>query len=236
MIDWDKSAKYNGITVEDLKARIEQFPNSAKKLVVTCDRCIDPEERLVRIYQLNRSGSLPGELCNKCAMNHPDRRKRISEAGIGNTRAKGNSGRKFTDEHRKAISIAKIGKKFTDEHRKAISIARIGKYMGKNSPSWQGGISFGKYCNLFNMAFKNMIRERFHNICFLCGKTKEQEGKNLAVHHVNYDKDCICNRSCEFVPLCTSCHSKTSGKNNRKYWEDLIMGYLYPNSIVIFKF
>ena len=33
-------------------------------------------------------------------------------------------------------------------------------------------------------------------------------------------------KTCEFVPLCQSCHAKTNG--NRQYWENLIMGYLYP--------
>ena len=83
-----------------------------------------------------------------------------------------------------------------------------------------------RYCNLFNEAFKTKIRNRFHNKCFICGKPKQEKDKNLAVHHVNYNKNCLCGMNCEFVPLCERCHPKTNW--NRQYWENLIMGYLYP--------
>jgi len=84
-----------------------------------------------------------------------------------------------------------------------------------------------KYCSLFNTKFKEQIRNFYNRRCFLCGKTEKENGKRLSVHHVNYDKNCLCGLRCEFVPLCSSCHSKTN--TNRKYWEDLIMCYLYPN-------
>ena len=121
----------------------------------------------------------------------------------------------------------RYGKHHSEETRKKMSEAKIGKYSGENNPRWKGGISFGKYCKLFNKSFKNSVRDSYHNTCYLCGKTKEEEGKNLAVHHVNYNKDCLCGSTCEFVPLCASCHAKTN--NNRQYWEDLIMHYLHPN-------
>ena len=95
--------------------------------------------------------------------------------------------------------------------------------------NWKGGISDDKYCYLFNERFKELIRNLYNRHCFLCGKTEEENGRRLDVHHVNYDKNCLCNTECEFVPLCISCHVKTN--HNRKYWEDLIMCYLYPNRI-----
>ena len=99
--------------------------------------------------------------------------------------------------------------------------------IGEKAPGWKCGLSFGKYCKLSNESFKKSVRDNYHNTCYLCGKTKQEEGQNLAVHHVNYNKDCLCGSSCEFVPLCRSCHAKTN--QNRQYWEDLIMYYLYPN-------
>jgi len=97
---------------------------------------------------------------------------------------------------------------------------------GSDSNAWKGGLSFGKYCPLFNNKFKTQIRNDYNNRCFLCGKSKEENVRELDVHHVNYDKNCICGNLCEFVPLCHPCHSTTNG--NRRYWEDLIMCYLYP--------
>ena len=97
---------------------------------------------------------------------------------------------------------------------------------GENSTGWKGGISFEPYCHKFNEAFKESIREKFGRVCFLCPTTEEENGKKLSVHHVSYNKDCLCDDSeCEFVPLCNKCHTKTNF--NRDYWENLIMGILH---------
>jgi predicted DNA-binding protein YlxM (UPF0122 family) len=93
---------------------------------------------------------------------------------------------------------------------------------GEKNHSWRGGISFEPYCPKFNEAFKESIREKFDRVCFLCPTTEEENSRKLSVHHVNYNKDCLCDDSeCEFVPLCTSCHQKTNF--NRDYWEETIM-------------
>lgn len=93
---------------------------------------------------------------------------------------------------------------------------------GINNGRWKGGLSFEPYCQKFNEAFKESVREKFGRVCFLCPKTEVENGNKLSVHHVNYDKDCLCNDSkCEFVPLCMSCHGKTN--KNREYWEAEIM-------------
>lgn len=92
-------------------------------------------------------------------------------------------------------------------------------YSGEKHPNWQGGISFEPYCEKFNYAFKEYIRAKFGRVCFLCPKTEEENGQRLSVHHVNYDKECLCNDNltCQFVPLCVSCNSKAN--KNRRVWE-----------------
>lgn len=102
---------------------------------------------------------------------------------------------------------------------------------GENSPNWQGGLSYGKYCEKFNDEFKEKIRDLFGQRCFICGITEEENNEKLSVHHVNYDKKCLCSSNCEFVPVCRSCHMKTG--RNRRYWEDLIMCHLYPDRITM---
>ena len=103
---------------------------------------------------------------------------------------------------------------------------------GENHPFWDGGISFEPYCPKFNESFKESIRNKFDRKCFICGITEKEMQEDqrrrgtqvykLPIHHVNYNKDCLCDDSeCEFVPLCLSHHAKTN--YNREYWESVIL-------------
>jgi hypothetical protein len=96
---------------------------------------------------------------------------------------------------------------------------------GERSPAWKGGLSFEPYCEKFNEAFKEYIREKFERICFMCPTTEEENRRKLSVHHVSYDKECMCNGvECEFVPLCSVCHAKVNF--GRDLWERLIINTL----------
>jgi hypothetical protein len=84
------------------------------------------------------------------------------------------------------------------------------------------GSSYLPYCSKFNIAFKRRIRARFGNKCFLCGKTREENGGALSVHHVNYNKNAGCdNTDLLCVPLCHDCHTKTN--TNRALWQKTII-------------
>ena len=98
------------------------------------------------------------------------------------------------------------------------------QHQGINVDEFDGFLTDQRYCNLWTEKFRESIRKQFHYICYICGNP--QEDRKLSVHHVNYDKSCLCQKTCEFVPLCGCCHSKTN--YNRQSWENLIMGYLYP--------
>lgn len=93
---------------------------------------------------------------------------------------------------------------------------------GDKSFHWKGGLSFEPYCSKFNSEFKDYIRDKFGRICFLCSKTEKENEQRLSVHHVNYDKSCLCNDNltCQFVPLCRSCNTKVN--SNRDMWEKKI--------------
>ena len=107
---------------------------------------------------------------------------------------------------------------------------------GEESPLWKGGISFGKYCEKWNEEFREYIRAKIGRVCFLCGKTEEENGRKLSVHHVSYDKDCGCAKTeeekkaddatCQFVPLCGSCHSKVHADKDREKWQKFFMSKL----------
>lgn len=106
----------------------------------------------------------------------------------------------------------------TDEVKKRISDA----ISGEKHYNWQGGISYEPYCKKFNEKFKESIRKKFNRVCFICGCTEKENGCKLDVHHVSYNKLCLCDGIvCEFAALCKSCHTKTN--RNRDYWERYIM-------------
>lgn len=94
---------------------------------------------------------------------------------------------------------------------------------GERSPFWKGGISFGKYCPKFNETLKEEVRRAFGRTCVVCG-AHEEEGRRLAVHHVDYNKVQGCKgMRWSLVPLCASCHSKTN--SNRWYWFNKLINY-----------
>lgn len=126
------------------------------------------------------------------ALNDPDYKRKQSEAHRGN---KYSLGAIRSEETRRKIGAAKNG---------------------ENNPHWRGGISFEPYCPKFNNEFKERVRSFFGHRCAECGEP--QNGYKLHVHHVNFNKMSCCDGTPPlFVPLCTSCHSKTN--HNREYWE-----------------
>ncbi|MEK0346453.1 MAG: HNH endonuclease signature motif containing protein [Nitrosopumilus sp.] len=85
---------------------------------------------------------------------------------------------------------------------------------GKNNPNWKGGLSRLPYPFDFNEKLKNLIRERDGHICQLCFKTKEENGKRLSVHHIDYIKENLDPEN--LTTLCSSCNSKVN--KSRKSW------------------
>lgn len=103
--------------------------------------------------------------------------------------------------------------------------------MGENHPMWLGGVSFKPYCNKFNKQRKELVRNKFNRTCFLCGRPEDE--KKLPIHHIDYNKNSICNgKSWPLIPLCSSCHSKTNF--NRWYWFNLLINYWAMNAEIRF--
>lgn len=162
-----------------------------------------------------------------------EERKHISEALMGHklsdeTKAKisaAHAGKVLTDEHKQHLSEAGIGRIVSEETRKKLSNRKHSTETrakmsvlatGENSSQWQGGVSFEPYPPEFNEPLKRQIRERDNYTCQLCSKTKEEEDKKLAVHHIDYDKN-NCNEK-NLTTLCGSCNIKVN--TNREEWTE----------------
>jgi hypothetical protein len=100
-------------------------------------------------------------------------------------------------------------------------------YISGHNPSKRAyidGRSFLPYCEKFNNRFKEQVRIRDGNICQLCGKTQEENGRKLDVHHIHHDKS-NCYPDC--IALCKHCNlHEVEKKDMTKYYEDLFMNNL----------
>jgi len=90
------------------------------------------------------------------------------------------------------------------------------KHLGEIHPNWRGGVSFEPYCEKFNFQLKERVREKYGRRCVVCGKSAEENGRRLAVHHLDGNKMQGCEgQQWKLVPLCASCHSQLH--NGKKF-------------------
>lgn len=226
----EKSAWFGRHHTEETKKKISlktkgrKGPNLGKNLSYETReklRIINTGKTLKEETKLKISKSLKGKYTGE------------KSSGYGRTGDKNPMfGKNHSDETKRKISESRKGKYIgekspffgkhpSNEVRAKMSASKIGLYCGKNNPNWRGGSSFEPYCPKFNREFKIRVRTFFGNKCILCGKTKEENKKNMGVHHVNYEKMVCCNDiEPIFVCLCRSCHMKTNF--NREYWEEFL--------------
>ncbi len=102
-----------------------------------------------------------------------------------------------------------FGKHPGDETRKKMS-----RPLDKN-PRWTGGLSRFPYPITFNGELKERIRTRDHHICQLCGVTQGELVRKLDVHHIDHNKDNLCDTN--LISLCRRCNSRVN--SNREHWQ-----------------
>lgn len=125
-------------------------------------------------------------------------------------------GKRHSEETKEKIRNHFKGKPLSESHKRNIS-----KYWRNNQEKhnfWKGGISFEEYGAEFDSSLKEQIRFRDKYKCQICGCTQLENGKQLDVHHVDYNKKN--NNSNNLVALCHKCHMKTNYK--RKYWKQAL--------------
>jgi predicted restriction endonuclease len=144
-------------------------------------------------------------------------RNKIAEAG---------KGRLHSEESKKKMSESNKGNFPNTETRKKMSISQFKRFKNpENHYNWRGGISREKqsYGIEFNNELREVIRDKYNRACQLCG-IEEKEFKNnfckkLDVHHIDYNKKN--NIEDNLIPLCKSCHTKTTNSNREEYENQL---------------
>lgn len=214
------------ILEEETKAKFGYYSwdwkaGSHKKIIAQCDLC-----GKIRVLGKRDYHALCCSCVHKGLVHSLETRRKLSES---------HKGKKFTEEHRRNLSKVRKGCVLSKEARLNMAKAQKGRHhsvetkqkireankghkmaeesrrkiSGKNNYNWQGGKSFGKYCERFNLNFKEEIRKRYGRKCYFCGKTEKENEQRLSVHHLDRDKEQGCNGKHWFViPLCRTCHAR----------------------------
>jgi hypothetical protein len=170
---------------------------------------------------------------SKRLMGHPvseETRQKMSSGLKGNPAW--NKGKPCNEEQKLHLSAVLKGR---SSPRKGIPLAleHVNHISGPNASNWRGGVSFKPYCPKFNERFREGIREKFNRTCYLCPATEKENGQRLCVHHIDYNKNSICNgQEWAFVPLCNRHHTKTNF--DRWYWFNLLICYWALNPEINF--
>ena len=156
---------------------------------------------------------------SKYIFNHHRRGKVLSEEHKKKT-SESLKGHKHSEETCRKISESNKGKESTEEAKRNMSIAQFKRFENpKNHYNWQGGISKEPYGIEFNDKLRGAVRNKYNNTCQLCSKEESENGRKLDVHHIDYDKKN--NNEDNLIPLCVSCHTKTTNSNREEYKKQL---------------
>lgn len=129
-------------------------------------------------------------------------------------------GVKRTEETRRKISEGHKGKRFSIEHRKNLSLAKIGKpnlkRRGENHPLWKGGATPQRQKVRESLEFINWRRGVFKRDNYKCQKCGV--GGKLEAHHIKSFSEyrqlrCVLSNG---ITLCQKCHRKTDNYGGKK--------------------
>ena len=111
-----------------------------------------------------------------------------------------------SEETKCKISKKHLGKILSEEHKSKLSLA----HGGTGTPR-----ELTEYGSEFDDNLKEQVRFRDKYLCRKCGCSQLENGKQLDVHHIDYDK--MHNLLNNLISLCMSCHRATNvTKQKRK--------------------
>ena len=122
---------------------------------------------------------------------------------------------------------SEIGNKKTCSKECSYKLGRLlGKHSGENCNFWAGG--YDEYRGASWYKQRSEARKRDNDICQICGKTKEEEGRHMIVHHIVpfrfFENDYVkANDLINLMCVCASCH----GKMESHLWRKVPKEYQY---------
>lgn len=188
-----------------------------------CRRCSSINRTLPKTSRFCKDcgkllSSKKGIRCNSCAQkarfktpkNHPSyidgRSKRKNYCSCGKEISRYSKTNNCASCAKLGAKNSFYGKKHTEESLKKISLS----HGGTGIPHEKSG-----YGREFTRGLKEQIRFRDEYKCRLCGCSQLENGKQLDVHHIDYDKHN--NNIDNLISLCILCHRNTN--YNRDYWK-----------------
>ena len=161
----------------------------------------------------NWKGGVTILICKYCGKPYPHRVDNMDKSSFCSMKCKAD-----------AQSIYQTGSKRpprTVEHLQKISAA----LQGIPHDEWDGFAARNNYCPKFNETCRERNRDKYDRLCFICGKSEEDNGEKLSVHHVDMSKSQGCDgEKWKLVPVCRTCHSMS----HTKVWESRLE-YLIDN-------
>lgn len=116
--------------------------------------------------------------------------------------------RKLSEAHKGQVAWNK-GKQGVYSEETLMKMSRVKQ--GKKPWNWKGGRASG-YPDTWNNSLKDFIRERDGQVCQFCGKSQEENGCRLSVHHINGMPGDTSFQN--LISLCISCHGSMKRKDN----------------------
>ncbi len=175
----------------------------SKNIYIRCRKCQE-------IYKKTKIKHKKKHYCKKCGIN-------ISEG----------SKKGYCRKHNQLFRSHK------DSCNCVICKSKRGEYVGKSNPFYNkihsksfkkeqsirmGGTGVpyenSEYGAEFDNTLKEQVRFRDHYKCQICGCSQLENGRQLDVHHIDYNK--LNNVLRNLIALCRKCHARTN--YNREYW------------------
>lgn len=172
-------------------------------------KCIGYNQGRPKILETKFCISCNKEICytsKRCLKCYKESRKKLKKYCVDCQKL-------LTNTHSLRCHACENSNRWSDSKYKQLLSKKISIAHGGSGKSNRASF-YSEYGGKFDSSIREKVRFRDKYKCQLCGCSQLENGKQLDVHHIDYNKkNCDINN---LIGLCHSCHAKTN--INRKYW------------------